>query len=164
MRIRLGMSRRRLTASILVLLGVWPGTAATGTPFASSLPVVSFAGLPAGWHSFRDDGAVATSWSYRPGRSGGGWADDMPLGGIAVNVFFPRATTALRPLKLILPSRPATFLEGTTDTPEYRIQGRVLGRNVYVWVDIRRKRPTALDLRIAQKVVSSIRFTSTRRG
>jgi hypothetical protein len=153
------MSRLALTASVLLLLGASPGTPAAGGSFGSSPPTVSFAGLPSGWRSVRDDGAVATSWSYRPGRSTGGWADQMPPGGIAVSVFFPRVTTLFRPVKLILPSRPATFLEGTTDTPEYRIQGRVLGRNVYVWVDIRRKRPTALDLRIAQKVVSSIRFT-----
>lgn len=158
-RIRVGMSRRMRIAPMLLLLGVWPCTAAAGrTPLASSRPAVSFVGLPSGWHSFRDDGAVATSWAYRPGRSTGGWADYLPPGGIAVSVFFPMVTTTLRPLKLILPSRPATFLEGTTDTREYRIQGRVLGRDVYVWVDIRRKRPTAHDLRIAQKVVSSIRF------
>ncbi|MGZ4409517.1 MAG: hypothetical protein ACXVY6_12090 [Gaiellaceae bacterium] len=125
---------------------------------------MSFHALPSGWHSYRGNGAVATSWAYRPGQASGGWADHMPRGGIAVSVFFPTVKTRFPRLRLVLPRRPATFLEGTTDTPEYRIQGRVGDTNVFVFVDIRRKQPTALDLRIAQRVVSSIRFAGFPAG
>lgn len=130
---------------------------ASGAPLGTA-PSVSFHTLPSGWHSYRSEGAVATSWAYRPGTSTGGWADHMPRGGIAVNVFFPTVKTPFRPLKLVLPREPAALLDGTTDTPEYRIEGRVRGTNVFVFVDIRRVQPTASDLRAAQKVVSAIRF------
>ena len=144
-----------LLACTLVLT-VSAGGALVETP----PPAVSFQALPSGWHSYRSEGAVATSWAYRPGAASGGWADHMPHGGIAISVFFPTAKTRFPPLKLVLPQRPATLLDGTTDTPEYRIEGRVGGTNVFVFVDIRRKRPTTIDLRLAQKVVSSIRFAA----
>jgi hypothetical protein len=76
-----------------------------------------------------------------------------------VQVFFPAgAKTPYRPLKLVLPNRPAVLLEGTTDTPEYRIHGRARGRNVEVWVDIRNRHPAKATLRLAQRVVTAIRF------
>jgi len=34
----------------------------------------------------------------------------------------------------------------------------VLGHNIEVWVDIRRARPTPKQLRLAQQVVSALRF------
>jgi hypothetical protein len=82
----------------------------------------------------------------------------MPKNSIAVGVFFPKRVPQYPPLKLVLPMRPATTLEGAPDTPEYRIHGRVRGRNVAIWVDIRRPRPTKAQLRAAQRVVSGIRF------
>lgn len=120
--------------------------------------MVSFAHLPPPWHWFRSEGAVATNWAYRPGVGGGGWADHMPVGGIAVTVFFPNVKTRLAPLKLVLPRKPTVMLEGTTDTPEYRIAGSVNGRAVYVWVDIRSKHPTKAERRAAQHVLRRIRF------
>jgi hypothetical protein len=50
------------------------------------------------------------------------------------------------------------MLEGTTDTPEYRIAERAHGQNVSIFVDIRNAHPTAAQLRAAQRVVASIRF------
>ena len=82
----------------------------------------------------------------------------MPKGGIAVSVTFPGAPGSYRPLRLRLPRRPAVLLEGTTDTPEYRIEGRVRGWNVNISVDIRNAHPTAAQLREAQRVVTSIRL------
>jgi len=120
--------------------------------------MVSFAHLPSRWHWFRSEGAVATSWPYRPGVGGGGWADHMPIGGLAVTVFFPTIKTRLAPLTLVLPRRPTVMLEGTTDTPEYRIAGSVNGRSVYVSVDIRSKHPNAAERRAAQVALCSIRF------
>lgn len=166
-RILIGMSRWTLSLGSLLLTVTCSfvlAASAGGVVFGTPPPAVSFYALPSGWHSYGSNGAVATSWAYRPGVTSGGWADHMPRGGIAVNVFFPTAKTRFPPLKLVLPRRPATFLEGTTDTPEYRIEGRVGDTNVFVFVDIRRKQPTALDLRIAQRVVSSIRFAGFPAG
>jgi hypothetical protein len=120
------------------------------------VPLVSFARLPSGWHSFGGAGGVyATSWAYRPNSRG--WATAMPRDGIVVQVFFPVGQKPrYPPLKLVLPRTPATLLEGTTDTPEYRIHGRLLGRNVEVWVDIRRRHPTKAALRLAQRVFHSV--------
>jgi len=124
---------------------------------ASPPPVVSFARLPAGWLSFRGaSGVYATSWAYRP--DSGGPAPAMPRGGMLVQVFFPTLTTRYPALKLVPPHRPTTLLEGTTDTPEHRIHGRVRGHDVEVWVDIRRRRPTKAQLRAAQRVVAAVRF------
>lgn len=121
-------------------------------------PVVSFSRLPPGWHATAvPDGAYALSWRYRQDRFG--WASSMPKNGIAVNVFYlPRKTAHYPPLKLLLPKAPATTLEGAPDTPEYRIHGRVKGRDIEVWVDIRRPHPTKAQLRLVQRVVSAIRF------
>jgi hypothetical protein len=121
-------------------------------------PSAAFAALPSGWHSYQSAGLIATSWSYVPGQGSGGPADYMPKGGIIVNVMFPTARTKFKPLRLVLPARPTTMLEGTRDTPEYRIQGRTHGANVLIFVDIRNPHPTAAELRIAQRVVSAIRF------
>jgi hypothetical protein len=82
----------------------------------------------------------------------------MPIGGIAVTVFFPHVKTPLAPLKLVLPRRPVAELEGTSDTPEYRIAGSVAGRAVFVWVDVRSKHPSAAERRAAQEALAGIRF------
>ena len=82
----------------------------------------------------------------------------MPKDAIAVNVFFLTANPHYPPLKLVMPKSPATNLDGAPDTPEYRIHGRVDGRAVEVWVDIRRPHPTKKQLRFAQRVVSAVRF------
>jgi len=120
-------------------------------------PVVSFAQLPSGWHAFKaSNGAYALSWRYRPNSSG--WAPSMPRNAIAVNVFFPSEAPRYPPLRLVMPKAPATTLEGAPDTPEYRIHGRVNGRDVEVWIDIRRPNPTQTQLRLARRVVSAIRF------
>jgi hypothetical protein len=122
-------------------------------------PIVSFAQLPHGWRAFQgpQGSAFATSWPYR--QDSHGPAGSLPPNGIIVQVFFPPgAKTPYRPLKLVIPKRPAALLEGTTDTPEYRIHGRVRGRNVEVWVDIRNRHPTKAALRLAQRVVTAIRF------
>jgi hypothetical protein len=85
----------------------------------------------------------------------------MPRDGIAVSVFFPHpgGKPTYQPLRLVLPRRPATFLEGTRDTPEYRIFGRVRGVDVNIFVDIRRLHPSRRQLRDAERVVSAIRFS-----
>ena len=119
-------------------------------------PIVSFAGLPAGWHRFGSEGVYALNWRYRPNSLG--WATSMPRNGIAVQVFFPNETPRYPPLKLVMPRFPATTLEGAPDTPEYRIHGRVAGRDVEVWIDIRRRHPTARQLWVARRVVSALRF------
>lgn len=82
----------------------------------------------------------------------------MPKGGIIVEVTFPAVRGRLEPLRLVLPKRPTTLLEGTKDTPEYRIAGRTHGTNVLISVDIRDPHPTAGELNSAQRVVSAIRF------
>src|SRR5262249_32956723 len=79
---------------------------------ASPPPAVSFVALPVGWHSFASAGATATSWAYTPGRGFGGWADQMPEGGIAVSVTFTNAGSRLEPLRLVLPREPSVMLEG----------------------------------------------------
>jgi hypothetical protein len=123
------------------------------------VPIASFAQLPAGWHRFAgsDGGAYALSWRYRARVNG--WASVLPRNGIAVQVFFLReATPHFQRLKLVMPRSPATTLDGHPDTPEYRIHGRVDGRDVEVWVDIRRPHPTQQQLRLAQDAVSAVRF------
>jgi hypothetical protein len=82
----------------------------------------------------------------------------MPRGGIAVSVTFTSSRSRLEPLRLVLPRTPAVMLEGTTDTPEYRIAGRTHGQDVTIFVDIRSPHPTAAQLGAAQRVVASIRF------
>jgi hypothetical protein len=51
------------------------------------------------------------------------------------------------------------MLDGTHDTPEYRIFGRVRGVDVNIFVDIRRLHPSRRQLRAAQRIVSSVRFS-----
>ena len=121
-------------------------------------PIVSFSVVPRGWHvAHTANGAYALNW--REGRSG--WANSMPKNGIAVEVFFPRQTSHYPALKPTLPKRPATTLEGAPDTPQYRIHGRIKGRDVEIWVSIRRPHPTNTQLRTAQRVIDGIRFVST---
>ena len=118
---------------------------------------VSFAVLPPDWRQFPDtDSGLATSWPYRPGH--GGWALSIPRDGIAVQVFFVRDTPPYPTLRLRLPTSTKFALEGAPGVPEYRIHGRVLGHNVEVWVDIRRARQTTRQLRLAQQLVSALRF------
>jgi len=83
----------------------------------------------------------------------------MPREGIAVYVhFFPRKPR-YRPLRLVLPRRPTTLLEGTLDTPEYRIAGRVRGVDLIIFVDIRSHHPSRAQLSTAGRVLSRIRFS-----
>jgi hypothetical protein len=124
---------------------------------AQPAPIVSFAQLPSGWHAFNGvNGVYATSWNYHPNSSG--WAASIPRGGIVVTVFFAKDTAHLPALKLVVPRHAATMLEGTTDTPEYRLQGRVNGRDVEVWIDIRKPHPNQTQLRIVQRVISALCF------
>jgi hypothetical protein len=148
------------TVELLTLAA--PTRGAHTSPTVAALPpppVVSFVQLPAAWRSFQsENGAYATSWAYRPDSHG--WARHMPRNGITVTVLFPTLARSVRypPLRLVLPRRPAVFLEGTRDTPEYRIRGRVKGRNALVMVDVRNPHPTAVERRLAQRVLAAIRF------
>ena len=118
---------------------------------------VSFARLPPGWRQFPDiGGGLATSWPYHPGPAG--WALSIPRNGIVVHVFFIRDTPPYPTLRLRLPASTKFTLEGAPGVLEYRIHGRVRRHNVEVWVDIRRFHPTTSQLRIAQQVVSALRF------
>jgi hypothetical protein len=122
-------------------------------------PIVSFAELPSGWHQFAGGtGAYALSWPHRQDAVLG-WGDSMPRNAIAVTVSFPNERARLPALKLVLPRRPTTTFEGTSDTPEYRLRGSIAGRDVEVWVDIRRAHPTRAQLRLAAHVVAALRFT-----
>ena len=127
------------------------------TPPPAVQTAVSFAPLPCHWRQFPGvGGALATSWPYHPGPLG--WATDMPRNGIAVNVFFVHGTSTYPRLRLRLPQTTRFVLEGSADTPEYRIHGRVRGHSVEVWVDIRNSHPSRAQLGLAQRVVSAIRF------
>lgn len=151
---------RVLMAALGLSLGVaQPTFARRDVQVDRHAPVALFAHLPQGWHQYRaTPDATALNWNYRPNPYG--WASSMPRGGIAVNVHFPQPHKPhYRPLRLVLPRRPATLLEGTRDTPEYRIFGRVRGVDVDIFVDIRRLHPPCSDLRAAQRVVSRIRFS-----
>lgn len=133
-----------------------------GTRASTSRPVARFARLPSGWHQYRDTSvdqdALALSWRYSPNSAG--WAPSMPRGGIAVDVLFRHSGRPhYRPLRLVLPRHPTTLLEGTRDTPEYRIYGRVDGQDLMILVDIRRLHPTKAQLASARLVVSNIRFS-----
>jgi hypothetical protein len=122
-----------------------------------TLPTVSFAHLPSRWRQYPDnEGGLAMSWPYRPGPAG--WGTSIPHNGIVVQVFFVRDNPLLPRLRLRLPTTTKFTLEGAPDISEYRIFGRVRGQNVEVWVDIRRHTPTARQLRVAQGVVSAVRF------
>jgi hypothetical protein len=126
----------------------------------ANTPAASFVDLPHGWHAYRDaQDSTALNWRWRPNSNG--WAASMPRGGIAVNVYFPHPQQKQHygPLRLVLPKRPSTLLEGTRDTPEYRIYGRVHGFDVNIFVDIRRVHPSRADLRSARLVAFKIRFS-----
>jgi hypothetical protein len=128
----------------------------------SPAPIVSFAKLPTGWHTFSSrPGVYALNWRYRPNPQG--WATSMPRNGIAVQVFFPNESPHYGSLRLVMPQSPATTLEGAPDTPEYRIHGRVAGRDVEVWIDIRNPHPTRTQLRLAQRATSALRFSWNKR-
>jgi hypothetical protein len=151
----------RIALAVLVVALLIP-LSATGQSQRNRIsePVASFAHLPAGWREYRNmPGSTALNWHYQA--SPHGWAPSMPRGGIAVSVYFPHpgGKQGYRPLRLVLPRRPATLLEGTRDTPEYRIFGRVHGVDVNIFVDIRRLHPSGRQLRNAQRVVSAIRFS-----
>ena len=156
------MARRSLSFGLLLPLAVFSlplAASADGLRSRTAPPTVSFqAPLPSGWHSYPGLGAVATSWAYVPGRGIYGPADRLPKGGTLVEVTFPIRDVRFRLLRLVLPHQPAVMLEGTTDTPEYRIEGRTQGWNVMISVDIRNRHPTAAELRVAQRVVSAIRI------
>ena len=156
-----GWQKRRSGESTLVhtsfrasLFGAYP----LFLVIAQAPPVAYFARLPPGWHQYgaRQGGPFALSWCYRLNVHG--WASVMPKGGIAVTIFVHREKTNDHPLRLVLPRRPFTELKGVPSTPEFRIHGRVRGAEVEVWVDIRQRRPTATQLQVAQRAISSIRF------
>jgi hypothetical protein len=86
----------------------------------------------------------------------------MPRNGIVVRVFFVASRRSYPPLRLVMPAKPSTFLEGAPDTAEYRIHGRLAQCNVEVWVDIRRRHPTKSQRHHAQAVVGSIRISPFR--
>jgi hypothetical protein len=152
------MRLRGLVVAIAVLVGVASSALVHAEPVASRAPVARFAHVPAGWHQYRDTPDVlALSWRYRPNPFG--WGASMPRGGIAVYVHFLPGKPHYRPLRLVLPRRPATLPEGTRDTPEYRIFGRVNGTDLIVFVDIRRLHPNHAQLGAARRVVSLIRFS-----
>lgn len=157
------MSRTVYLASAMALVSVATASpsgarrSAAESASPGRLPVVAFTRLPSGWHGYGGiGGAHATSWRYRPNPQG--WAPAMPRNGTVVNVFFVTRKRPYAPLRLVMPATASTFLEGAPDTPEYRIHGRVAGRNVEVWVDIRRRHPTKHQLARAQHVVAAIRF------
>ena len=161
-KINIVLSRANLVALTAVALVVVPSAVAQPQRDRSlvSTPFASFIHLPAGWHQYRDaTDATALNWHYRPNSYG--WAPSMPGGGIAISVYFPhrRQRQRYRPLRLVLPRRPATLLEGTRDTPEYRLYGRVRGVDVNIFVDIRRLHPISAELRTAQRVISNLRFS-----
>jgi hypothetical protein len=114
--------------------------------------------IPAGWHQYRESrgDVLALNWRYRPNSRG--WAPSMPPGGIAVYVHFLPGRPHYRPLRLVLPRRPVTLLEGTQDIPEYRIYGRVGRSDLMIFVDIRKLHPSHAQLAAARRVISLIRF------
>jgi hypothetical protein len=160
------VSRTVHVASVVglaAILAASPAAARRGAPTtregpnSGRLPVVAFTRLPPRWHTYGGiGGAYATSWRYRPNAHG--WAPAMPRNGIVVNIFFVNRKRPYPPLRLVMPAEASTFLEGAPGTPEYRIHSRVAGRNVEVWVDIRRRHPTKSQLHRAQSVVAAIRF------
>jgi hypothetical protein len=158
--------------------------AADSTPI--SIAPAKFSSLPLGWHAFDDDvGALtrrggetdshALSWHYRPGP--GGWAAAMPRHGIAVQVLLLRRrpdglridlclhtphladSPPIRRLPLRLPHTTGSRLEGAPRVPEYRVFRRMGDMyNVDLRVDINDPHPTRSTLRVAQRVVSGLRF------
>lgn len=149
-----GRTLRGLRASIVVAV-VMASLALASIAGGTSEPTVVFSSLPAGWST---NDAYALSWKYRPNSLG--WAPSMPRNGIVVTVIFPgRPKVGYPPsLKLVIPKKPSTTLEGAPDTPEYRIKGSVDGRDVWVFVDIRSAHPTRAQLAAAQRVVTGIHF------
>jgi hypothetical protein len=161
------MSRTVYVASLVALATVAAASPAAARTCALSaregagqrrLPAVAFTRLPSGWHRYGGiGGAYATSWRYRPNSQG--WALAMPRNGIVVRVFFVASRRSYPPLRLVMPAKPSTFLEGAPNTAEYRIHGRLAQCNVEVWVDIRRRHPTKSQRHHAQAVVGSIRIS-----
>lgn len=153
------MALRGAAIVIAVLAAAASAPPARAEPLASgTAPVARFAHLPVGWHQYPQlPDALALSWRYRPNSHG--WGTSMPRGGIAVYVHFLPGRPHFRPLRLVFPRKPATLLEGTRDTPEYRIFGRVQGADLIIFVDIRRLHPTRVQLAAARRVVSLIRFS-----
>jgi hypothetical protein len=100
-------------------------------------------------------GAYATNWRYHS-RGEARVVYQIPRGGIVVAVTFSSVMTRFPPLKLVLPKKATTLVRGTSDTHEYRLDGRVHSRNVEILVDIRQRHPTRQQLRFAQQVLSSV--------
>jgi hypothetical protein len=148
-----------LAIATAAVAGAASAALAQAKPLAGeAAPVARFAHLPVGWHQYPDPpDALALSWRYRANTFG--WAASMPRGGIAAYVHFLPGKAHFRPLRLVLPRRPVTLLEGTRDTPEYRIYGRVEGADLIIFVDIRRLHPTHAQLAAARRVVSLTRFS-----
>lgn len=176
---RLGLA---LAVALAVLAGVLPASAADPVVVQPA----TFGWLPPGWRHF--DGApdlvgpagasaesFATSWPYRLGNPLGP-AGSLPRDAIFVNVLLLRRspgrarvdlchrTPHLRGFPLVrpplrLPRATTDVLEGAPDVPEYRIFGRIdESYDVDLRVDVSRRRPTARQLALAQRVVAAIRF------
>ena len=92
----------------LVIGAAYPAGLAAG----ASEPTVRFTRLPSGWQATE---SYALSWRYREDVNGC-WLDaakrDRRLGR------FPRRLVGYSPLRLALPKRSFTTLEGAPDTPE----------------------------------------------
>jgi hypothetical protein len=147
-------------AAGLVVPAALLGSGAASPAATMAAPTARFVQLPAGWHQFREaPDATALNWRYHPNSNG--WAPSMPRGGIAVSVYFPHPgqRQRYRPLRLLMPRHPSGFLEGTRDTLEYRIYGRVRGGDAAIFVDIHRPHPTCADLGLAQRIVARLRFS-----
>lgn len=156
------MSLRRVVLLAVVAGTVGPAALASAEALgAGNTPLARFDYLPRGWHQYRetsvDPDVLALSWRYHPNSLG--WAPSMPRGGIAVDVLFLSVNAHYRPLRLVLPRRPAGLLKGTRDTPEYRIYGRVRGVDLMISLDIRRLHPSQAQLSAARRVVSHLRFS-----
>ena len=145
-----------------------------------------FTSVPGGWRVFDGDFGLlsrrgadvesyALSWAYKPNPLG--WANRMSPNAIAVNVILirraPTNLTAnlcretphlagfppIRQLPLTLPEKTTASQEGEPNISEYRVFGRLDGfYNVDLRVDINRVHPTPAMLRLAQSVVSGLRF------
>jgi hypothetical protein len=119
--------------------------------------------------------SYALSWAYKPNPHG--WANRMPPNAIGVNVILIRRTTTnpadnlcgktphlavyprIRHFPLMLPKTTTATQEGEPNIPEYRVFGRFDNLyNIDLRVDINRLHPTAAMLKLAQRVVSGLRF------
>jgi hypothetical protein len=178
---------RMLTMATLVVLclSAVPAAADTTATRAAVQPA-KFTYLPAGWRAFdrlgsfldrrgADVSSYAMSWAYKPNPNG--WANQMPPNAIAVQIILirrdpthpladlcrtaPRLSgyTTIQRLPLKLPKTTRSSQEGRPTIPQYRVLAHFNKLyNVDVRVEINRTHPTPAMLRVAQRVVSGLRF------